>query len=153
MNIMNRIKLLEDNIGSVLQDGLVQSFELEGSIVDEINATFLKFNTWIKIVSSEGETTVSNEMSNIKNITEIGDDTFRYRISQIQDKFPEFKKYIGRKLIGIKEFISRKNSDLSFGLNLFFEDDLNLIIHNVSYSEDRTEYIFQNKIPLDLEEK
>jgi hypothetical protein len=42
---------------------------------------------------------------------------------------------------------------MSFGINLYFEDNLNLIIHNQEYRIDENQYIFENKIPTDLIEK
>ena len=34
---------------------------------------------------------------------------------------------------------------MSYGMNLYFEDNLNLIIHNQTYPIDENEYIFETK--------
>jgi hypothetical protein len=150
---MNDTTVLEDLIGRVLCDGLIQSFELRGSLISQINVSFLKFNNWIRIVTSEGETTVSMEMRQIQSISELGDDEFKYPLTKLEDKFPEFKKYLGKRLIGFKELVFENNPALSFGLNLYFENDLNLIIFNTDYSTDDNEFIFFNRIPDHLKEK
>ena len=146
-------KVLEDLIGNTLKDGLIQSFELHGSLINLVNVTILKFNFWIKIVVSEGEISVSTEKREIDDPSQIGDNDFKYPISKIEDKFPEFNKYIGKRLIGYKELVSKNEPALSFGVNLFFENNLNLIIFNPDYTTDENIFVFSNRIPDQLKEK
>ena len=42
---------------------------------------------------------------------------------------------------------------MSFGLNLYFEDNLNLIIRNHDYPQDKNEILFENVEFDDLKEK
>ncbi len=150
---MKGLELLNNQIGRTLIDGRIQSFELNGDMVDLINVTFLKFDNWIKIVSKDEQTNITMEDNEFENIAKYGDDKFSYPISKIEKNFPEFKKYIGKRLIGIKELVFAKNSNFSFGINLYFDDDLNFIIHNQDYPIDKNEFIFENKVPNDLIER
>jgi len=150
---MKGIELLNEQIGKTLMDGCIQSFELNGELVDMINVTFLKFDDWIKIVSTDEQTNISLENMEFENIAKYGDDEFSYPISKIEKNFPEFKKYIGKRLIGINELVLSKNSNFSFGINLYFDNELNFIIHNQDYPIDKNEFIFENKVPNDLIEK
>jgi len=145
-------ELLESAIGKKLEDGKVQSFYLDNKLSDRINVTFLKFGNWIRIVTTDEVTSLTSEFEDIEKL-EFGDQEFKYKIESIEQFFPEFKKYIGKSLINYKELVLKKSESLSFGVNLYFEDDLNLIIYNQDYPIDKTEYIFENIIPQDLKEK
>ncbi|MEN8123037.1 MAG: hypothetical protein ABFS35_22050 [Bacteroidota bacterium] len=146
-------EILNSIIDKTLEDGRIQSFILNGELVDRINVTFLKFNKWINIVSTDEITTVRIEESSFENIKSYGDKKFYYPIEQTKIYFPEFEKYIGKKLFKWKELVWTKDKKLSFGINLYFENNLNLIIHNQDYPIDKNQYIFKNSIPKDLIEK
>lgn len=147
---MKGFSLLNDQIGRKLTDGRIQSFELKGELIDLINVTFLKFDNWVKIVSSEEETDISLENDEFGNISKYGDGEFIYPITKITKSFPEFNKYLGLRLIGFKELVWDENNDFSFGINLYFENELNFIIHNQVNPIEKNEFIFDNKVPNDL---
>jgi hypothetical protein len=146
-------ELIKLAIGKKLKSGRVQSFFLKGELVDRIIVTFLKFDDWIRIVSTDEMTNLSLEDEAIDEVGYYGGDEFKYPVEPIEIHFPEFKKYIGKKLLAYKELISKKDKGLSFGLNLYFENDLNFVIHNQDYPIDMNEYFFENYIPEDLIEK
>ncbi|GAL87790.1 hypothetical protein MYP_5021 [Sporocytophaga myxococcoides] len=144
--------LIKSAIGKKLKNGKVQSFYLDNKLSERINVTFLEFDNWIRIVTTDEVTSLTTEASDLERL-EFGDEEFKYKIEAIEVYFPEFKKYIGKSLTSYKELVLRKSESLSFGLNLYFEDGFNLIIHNQDYPIDKTEYLFENTIPQDLKEK
>lgn len=145
-------EILQAAIGHTLRSGRLQSFYLNDELVNRVIVTFLYFDKWIRITSTDEKTTVSM-VETIENVTALGDEEFRYPIEPIETFFPEFKKYMGKTLIGFKELILRSQVTLSFGVNLYFEGELNFIIHNQDYPVDRNEYCFDGRIPKDLKEK
>ena len=52
-----------------------------------------------------------------------------------------------------KELVWKKDIEISCGINLYFEDNLNLIIYDQASPIDKNQYIFENKVPEDLIEK
>ncbi|MFL1895565.1 hypothetical protein ACJRPK_07670 [Aquimarina sp. 2-A2] len=146
-------KIIDSCIGKSLNTGKIQSFVLNGELIDKINVTFLKFDNWIKIVSTDEITTVENEDNSFDKINSYGDDEFYYPIEKIEIEFSDFKKYKGKRLLKWKELVWKNDSNMSYGINLYFENDLNLIIHNETIPDDKNKYIFENNLPKDLEEK
>ena len=146
-------ELLKEQIGKTLKDGKIQSFELRGELTELITITFLKFEDWIKIVSTDEQTIISHIDEEFKNTIKYDNEEFKYSIAKIEYYFPEFKKYIGQQLIAVKELVGLKNPQLSFGINLYFDNGLNFIIHNQDYPMDKNEFIFENKVPINLIEK
>lgn len=144
--------MLSDQIGKYLVAGKLQSFYLNGELVDRVNVTYLKFDQWIRIVASMEETILSVDEENIENKTSFGDEEFFYPIYPIEANFPDFEKYIHQRLLGFKELVCKNNEADSFGINLCFESGLNLIIHNRA-DIDQNEYFFENRLPSDLKEK
>lgn len=145
--------LLRRLIGCKLEAGMVQSFYLEGKLEDKINVTYLKFDNWIKIVSIDDLTTIKVEKNNIVKNRTYSDEKITYSLESIENCYPEFKKYIGTKLIGYKELVLEKDKSLSYGVNFYFENNLNFVIHNQDYPVEKNEYYFENYIPKDLIEK
>lgn len=124
-------EILQGLIGHKLQDGLVQSVNLNNRLVDLINVTFLKFdNKWIRIISTDESTKIEWEIDDIDNIKFYGDEEFKILIRPIGQIFPAFMKYINKGLIDFKELVLKKYDVMSFGVNLYFEEDLNFIIKN-----------------------
>jgi hypothetical protein len=146
-------KIIDSCIGKSLNTGKIQSFVLNGELIDKINVTFLKFDKWIKIVSTDEITTVENEDNSFDKINSYGDDEFYYPIEKIEIEFSDFKKYKGKRLLKWKELVWKNDSNMSYGINLYFENDLNLIIHNETIPDDNNKYIFENHLPKDLVEK
>ena len=58
-------KLLNSLIGKSLLKGKIQSFILEGEMSDLINVTFLYFDTWIRIVSTDEITSIIKETNRL----------------------------------------------------------------------------------------
>jgi hypothetical protein len=146
-------ELLKEQIGKTLKDGKIQSFELRGELIELITVTFLKFEDWIKIVSTDEQTIISPIDEEFQNTIKYDNEEFKYPIAKIENYFPEFKKYIGQQLIAVKELVGLKNPQFSFGINLYFDNGLNFIIHNQDYPMDKNEFIFENKVPINLIEK
>lgn len=147
-------EILKEHIGDKLQDGLVQSFYLNNKLVELLNVTFLKFsNRWISIVSTDEETSIKIVTDDIENIKFYGDEELKYPIQPIRQIFPDFNKYINKRLLDYKELVLKKSEFMSFGLNLYFEDNLNFIIRNHDYPVDTNEYLFEKIEFNDLKEK
>jgi hypothetical protein len=145
---------LEKHIGHVLTDGRVQSFHLNGEVVSVINVTFLKFgNEWLRIVCTDEQTNIGAGTDDLDNLKFYGDKEFYYPLTPIENIFPEFLKYKNKKLKGFKELVSIKTEFFSFGINLYFDNDLNFIIRNHDYPVDKNEYLFENTVPTELREK
>ena len=146
-------EILNKAIGEKLIDGRVQSFLLKGELVDQINVTFMNFgNGWLRVVSTDEMTNITLAEDDIDKIEFYGDDEFKYPIEPIVKHYPEFNKYVGKKLLNYKELVLKKAESMSFGLNLYFEDNQNWMIHNKDYLEDRNEYRFEHEIPEGLKE-
>jgi hypothetical protein len=144
---------IERQIGRRLRDGQLKSLYENGEIVDLINGSFLKFdNEWIRIVCTDEQTIVDIEKTDIKEFNMQGGE-FEFRVQPIEKVFPDFKKYINKKLLGFKELVLKKSEFMSFGLNLYFEDNLNFIIRNHDYPRDKNEFHFEKVDFDDLEEK
>jgi len=145
-------EILQGQIGQKLQGGLVQSFYLNNELVDLLNVTFLKFgDKWVRIVSTDEATDIKIETDDIENVKFYGDEEFKYSIKPIGQIFPDFNKYINKGLLDFKELVFKKSESMSFGLNLYFEDDLNFIIHD--NPADKNEYFFEKREFEDLREK
>jgi hypothetical protein len=146
--------ILQGHVGHKLQAGLIQSFYLKSELVDLINVTFLKFNNkWIRVVSTDESTNIKWETDDIENVKFYGDEEFKYPIQPIGQIFPDFNKYINKRLIDFKELVFKKSEFMSFGVNLYFEDDLNFIIMNHDYPVDKNEYFFEKTEFVDLLER
>lgn len=145
-------EILERQLGKPLNAGKRQSLVLRKEVADPINVTFLKFgDEWIRIVTTDEQTNIClNE--NIDEVQFFEDDEFRYALTAIEQTYQEFNNLIGKRLLKFRELISVKAEHFSFGLNLYFEDDLNFIIRNHEYPIDRTEYLFEKVEFEDLKE-
>lgn len=146
-------ELIQSAIGQRLEEGKLQSFLLRGELIDRVSVTFLKFNKWIRIMSTDEMTQITKEENSFDQVKFYGDEEFKYPIDHIELHFPEFRKYIGKQLVGYKELVLKNNEYMSFGINLYFEDNLNFIVHNQNYPIDRNEYIFENLVPEKLKER
>jgi len=105
--------ILNSIINKSLEKGKIQSFVLNGKLVDRINVTFLKFDKWIRIVSSEENINVEIENQPIDTIESFGDNDFNYPIEKIDTYYSDFKKYIGLKLVSWKELVWEKDNNLT----------------------------------------
>jgi hypothetical protein len=149
-NFMKGNDILLEQLGKTLTEGRIQSFILNKKLVELINVTYLKFDVWIKIVLSEGETKVTLIENGFEKISAYGDEEYHYPITSIENNFPEFKSYIGRKLSAFKELAFNKNIEISTGLNLYFDNGINLIIYDEELPDlNMNSFIFENKIPID----
>lgn len=151
---MRGLEILQGHIGHILQDGLVQSFYLNDELVGLINVTFLKFNNeWIRVVTTDDMTKIKKEANEIENAKFFYmDGKFNYQLRPIGQIFPYFNKYINKRLVDFKELVLKKSEYMSYGVNLYFEDDLNFIIMNHDYPIDRNEYLFKKTEFVDLRE-
>lgn len=92
-------EIIDSCIGKSLNTGKIQSFFLNGELIDKINVTFLKFDKWIKIVSTDKITTVENEDNSFDKVSSYGDDEFYYPIENIEVDFSDFKVVLKTDLI------------------------------------------------------
>ena len=137
-------EILQGHIGHRLTGGLIQSFELNKELSDLINVTFLKFeDQWTHIVTTDEMTTIRLEHNSIETTEFFGDEEFKYPIRPIASVFPDFNQYMGKKLLGFKELVLKDYETMSFGINFYFEDNLNFIIYNHDYPIDKNEYFFK----------
>src|SRR6188508_2141255 len=119
---------IQKQIGLKLNDGLIKSLYRNGEIAVLINTSFLKFDSeWIQIVCTDEETSVYVEKGDPMRFNLLGSE-FEFRIQSIGQIFPVFNKFINKRLLGVKELVLKKSEFMSFGLNLYFEGNLNLII-------------------------
>jgi hypothetical protein len=147
-------QILEQQVGKLLIAGKAEFFQLPGQVPERINVTFLKFgNEWIRLVTTDEQTSVSSIVEDIDLIQYFGDEEFKYPLVPIEQLYPEFQKFIGMKLIDFKELISLKTEYLSFGVSLYFENKLNFIIRNHEYPIDKTEYLFEQTKFIGLRER
>lgn len=153
-HFMRGQEILQRHIGHKLTGGLVQSFYINNELMSIINVTFLKFdNEWARIVTTDEMTNIRTQDSNIENIEFYGDEEFKYPIRQIGLIFPDFNKFLDKKLLGFKELVLKDNETMSFGLKLNFADNLNFIIKNRNYPDDENEYFFNHEDFEDIKEK
>ena len=149
---MRNPDIIENTIGKTLSQGRLQSLISKENVVDRINVTYLKFDKWIKIITTD-EMTILYEEKSVELRPNDENEDFSLTIEPLENYFPEFKKLIGKKLIDFKEIVRIDAEAMSFGLNLYFEDDLNFIVYNHDYPVDRNEYFFENSIPTGMKEK
>lgn len=147
-------QILKRQVGRLLTAGKAEFFQLPGQVAERINVTYLKFDSeWIRLVTTDEQTSVSSVIDDIDLIEYFTDEEFKYLLTSIEQLHPEFQKIIGKRLIDFKELISIKTRDFSFGVNLYLENNLNLIIRNHEYPVDKTEYLFEQTEFMDLREK
>jgi hypothetical protein len=147
-------QILEKQVGRLLTAGKAEFFQLPGQAAERINVTFLKFdNEWIRLVTTDEQTSVYPVIDDIDLIEKFTNEEFKYPLIPIGQLHPEFQKFIGMRLVDFKELISIKTEDFSFGVNLYLENNLNLIIRNHEYPADKTEYLFEQTKFIDLREK
>jgi hypothetical protein len=149
---MRGADLLNAAVGARLDDGRLQSFYLRGELATRICATFLRFDSWLRIVSTDEMTKVDREDELFGQISAYGDEEYRYPIEPISRHFPKFSRYLGKRLLDWRERVLQRHEAFSFGLSLFFEEDLCLVIHNHDYPIDRQEYYFEHSLPDHLKE-
>ena len=149
---MERIKVLNEQIGKELKDAKVESFRLDGKLVCEVMATYFKFDNWIRVVSTDERTIAETETQDLPANEPLHSEGHQldYPISPIGEQYPEFSSYLNKKLIGVSELVSRKATTMSFGLKLSFEGDLTFILENQDYPIDKQRYIFEDAVPNNL---
>lgn len=148
-------EILQRHIGNKLKGGLVQSFYLNNELSDLINVTFIKLDEqWIRIALTDERITIHNQDISIEKVDFYGDEIFNYPIRPIDDVFPDFTKYIGKQLLGYKELFLKESENEYFGINFYFEDNLNFVIVNqFSENEEKNKYLFSLTDLTKLKEK
>ena len=146
---MSELEHLNRCIGKKLVEGKVVSFFYNGRMSSPILRTLLRFDSWICIVTTDDQTkvystTIADE--EIESFEEKGNKA-EYPITNIEDQFDGFKKFIGKRLIKVTEIVSEKHRLMSYGLNFYFENNLNFVIYWNNYPIDKQEYFFKHWIP------
>ncbi len=138
-------EIIKSLFGKRLTDGKIQSFHLNGKLANKINCTFLQFeDKWLRIV-------VDDEIATLHIVNQAPKKNgckadFYYPITNIINCYPEFQKYLGKKLIECKELIE-ENHDYSYcyGVLLKFEENEDFIIFD-HISIDQQEFIFNGRL-------
>lgn len=145
---MEEISLLNSCIGQPLESGTFQVVIIDGDITDPINATFLKFDSWIRLMISDGLSRISSEEKLFEpNKTEDP----RLDLVPIEVHNHEFANLIGKKLIKWNELVIPNDSQ-SYGLRFYFEDDLTFTIWYENYPVDQNHAIICDELPTHLKE-
>jgi len=79
-------------------------------------------------------------------------DGIEFPMELIENHYSDFSKYLNKELLDWKEIVRKDAQEMSFGIKLIFENNLNFIIHNQDYPIDLNEFIFDNKISEHLTE-
>ncbi len=144
---------IERQVGRRLSEGKLKSLCKNGKITNLINTSFLKFdNEWVRIVCTDEQTMIDIEKLDIQEYN-MGVSEFEFRVRSIEEVFPDFRKYRDKKLLGFKELVLKNSEFMSFGLNLYFENNLNFIIRNHDYPRDENEFHFEKVNFDELREK
>ena len=144
-------EILMSQIGQKLQDGIIQSFVLNGEIKDDVNVLYLKFNTWIRIVADDG--TAISKVTDGPKATEPWiekGDKIAYPLTRIEEKFAQFRNYIGLTLMNCKELIVTENN-ISCGVKFIFEN--NNVFSVYSDTQDVSFILFDDTLPENITEK
>ena len=147
-------EILRTQIGKKLHGGLFQSFFLDGELIDNINVLYLKFEKWIHITTTDETAILEVQEKSPKQIIGWNDDNgvkFEYPLTDLSERFDEFKNYIDLELKGFTELVDKEFEGIACGLKLQFENRLTLTTY--SNPEEETFIIFNGKIPNDLKEK
>lgn len=145
-------EILERQIGKPLIEGKVKCITIHGNPPQPISVTFLLFgNDWIRIMTTDEQTAIRADSEDMNELeVEQG---FKFQSIPLDQIHSDFQKFIGKRLMTFKELVSLKTEHFSFGLNLYFEGDMNFIIRNHDYPVDKTEYLFKQTHFEDLREK
>lgn len=147
-------EIIKGLVGRSLTDGQVKSLYINGEPVDLINVSFLKFdNDWIRIVCTDEQTDIQFEDEKLSTFNLKTEDGVEFSVNPIGQFFPDFNKYLGKRLLAFKELVLKESEFMSFGLRLEFEGDLIFTIRNHDYPVDRNEYLFGKVDVDDLREK
>ena len=145
-------EILQKCIGQRLTNGIFESYYFNGQLSNKIHVTYLKFEKWLHITTtdftaiSEIETT---ELEQIKSWTNEDNSRVEFPLTKIEIEFPLFKNLIGRVLIDFNELYPLEY-DECVGLKFYFDNGLTLIQY--SDSEENSHFSFDNIIPLNLRE-
>jgi len=148
------IEILQKQIGKILLEGKFQSFVFNSEVQSKINVTYLKFENWLHITTSDETAIQELKTKDIEQIQTWKDEsqaTFEYPITNIETEFPEFKNLIGKKLLNYSELVTLSKNDITIGIQFFFENGLTFTQY--SDIEDRQLYSFETEIPNNLREK
>ena len=140
-------EILNSVIGKELREGKMQSFFVDGKLIDRINSTYLKFDKWIRIVTTDDMTKVYEIKDLEKELYSDLKNGYEFPIERIEKHYSEFEKYSGKKLLDWKELVRKDSESMSLGIKLIFDNDLTFIIHNIDYPTDLNEFIFNDQKP------
>ena len=147
-------EILTNQIGKKLRSGLFQSFLIDGKLVDNFNVLYLKFDKWIHITTTDETAILEAQEESPKQITAWTDEDgvkFEYLLTDLSERFDDFKDYIGLELMGFTELVDKEFKGVVCGLKLQFENGLTLTTY--SNAEEDTFTIFNGEIPNYLKEK
>jgi hypothetical protein len=147
-------EILKGLVGRNLTDGQVKSLYINGEPLNLINVSFLKFDKdWIRIVCTDEQTDIQFENEDLNKFDLKTEDGAEFSVTPIGQLFPDFNKYLNKRLLGFKELVLNKSEFMSFGLSLKFEGGLIFTIRNYNYPVDKNEYLFEKVDFDDLREK
>ena len=146
-------EIIQNCVGQILRDGMFDSYVFNGSLSNKINLTFLQFDNWISLDTSDWvaiHKTKENEMQEILSWVDSDNNTIEFPRKLIESDYPNFRQFIGKKFLSFKELMLAPIGD-SCGLLLEFSESKFLVIY--SDSDEVTHYFFDKTIPDGLDIK
>ena len=141
--MIRNVSALLAQLGRPLVAARVKRLVLQGTLEPEPLITYLLFDQWLSIISTDEQTSIHIDPEPPVG-TKADDGGFAYRIEPIAEVFPEFEIYIGQPLKAISELV---NSSGSFGIKLYFANGRSFAVWNEDYPGDANHYLFGGQLP------
>jgi|GEM_PF-4688515 len=137
------VSALLAQLGRPLVAARVERLVLQGTLEPEPLITYLLFDQWLSIVSTDEQTSIHTAPEPLLGTT-ADDGGFAYRIEPTAEVFPEFELYIGQPLKAISELV---NPSGSFGIKLYFANGSSFAVWNEDHPIDVNHYLFDGQLP------
>lgn len=144
--------MLQKVVGKKLVESLVQSFYLNGELIDKVNVLFLKFDTWLHLTISDGSLIIKElgvERPTSKHF-EVEPSAFQYSIVDPVQILPEIATFYGDTVERVNRIVWREDDHYVCGLRLYFGNKKSLIVQ--VDSEDFLHLSVDNEVYKDLKE-
>ncbi len=112
--------LLAARVGKPLQAIRVQSYYLDGVLVESYSAVFFRFDHWLKVVSAHAETRVAVVAEPAIRAFDPSGPRSQYPVSDLPPGHV-LAHVPGRQLLGAQELVAASDSSRSFGIELQME--------------------------------
>lgn len=131
------INILKGLLGQSLHAGFIQEYRFNHELLDNSNLIFLKFNSWIQLSITDGTAILDLSGKLPELITPWVDDNgnvHEYPHVSIENKYPEFCKLIGHKLVRFHQVVF-SNSTIACGVRLIFEPQSSITLYSTENDE------------------